>query len=624
MMAYAGVLPIHRRTGGRSSRATGARYPKDRRRRRTSTARKRLVALSALALAALVLRAVVYLASWYPGDETIRASSESFLRLMFSRSGVSFGKTKSFAFTREVTIDAGDAIETTRKAAVVQGKISRRPRWRTGEDVNVTRQAELEWRGGGRDGCFFRVHADAPAITLFDDGEPRVWRLAGSGLGSPDTREGSAKEADHRARDGERGERRTNDFSVADLRCTYFRAASAEAWARFAETGRAPTSVEADAPRVRRDPLSDDALVLINSATTLDMLSEYHRPLLNHQAYAENYGYAYALALVKPSALAGRSGKFAKHLALGAHLAAALTTSKHEVDDASVVAFSSACHVDMDAWFASWAPFGAYGVSWAKDKDVLFGDAGQIWLNTGVICARPTAWAVAFFEKVVNAVFSGSAPEDARGAAAEKRAGRAAKTSWSYGFQRDQPAVWHVLAETWREEAGVPYNAQGCGAWHRACNPVENPIECWHWCHWDALQRWRGWKGGLAAGVNALPHVALAPRHEAPARDVSAFFGAALPPPPMHRMCLRSCASVLQRAVMGTCGALTGGSPRCFPSDVDKMSLCDGVGCLAQMASEGGGWIKHTGHQHWRDTLPSCVPVTREEAMGDMRTCVDR
>ena len=66
--------------------------------------------LSALALAALVLRAVAYLASWYPGDETIRASSESFLRLMFSRSGVSFGKTKSFAFTREVTIDAGDAI----------------------------------------------------------------------------------------------------------------------------------------------------------------------------------------------------------------------------------------------------------------------------------------------------------------------------------------------------------------------------------------------------------------------------------------------------------------------------------------------------------------------------------
>ena len=158
--------------------ARQARDPKDRRRRRTSTARRRLVALGA-ALAALVLRAVAYLASWYPGDETIRASSESFLRLMFSRSGVSFGTTKSFAFAREVTIDAGDAIKTTREAAVVQGEIARVPRWRAGEDVNVTRHAELEWRDRRADGCFFRVHADAPAITFFDDGATRVKRLRG-------------------------------------------------------------------------------------------------------------------------------------------------------------------------------------------------------------------------------------------------------------------------------------------------------------------------------------------------------------------------------------------------------------------------------------------------------------
>ena len=611
------VLPIHRRTGSRSSRGMGARDPKDRRRRRASTARKRLVALSALVLAALVLRAVAYLASWYPGDETIRASSESFLRLMFSRSGVSFGTTKSFAFTREVTIDAGDAIKTTRKAAVVQGEISRRPRWRAGEDLNVTRHAELERRGGLRDGCFFRVHADAPAITFFDDGETRVWRLAGLDelQLAVDARRGGGADAVT----GE-GEEKRRSWGISDLRCAYFRAASAEAWTRFTETGRAPTSVEADAPLLRRDPLSDDALVLINSATTLDMLSEYHRPLLNHQAYAENYGYAYVLALVKPLVLEGRSGKFAKHLALGAHLAAA----RASMDDA--LAFSAACHVDLDAWFASWAPFGAYGVSWAKDKDVLFGDAGQIWLNTGVLCARPTAWAVAFFENVVNAVFSGTAPENTRGIAAEKRAGEATRGRWSYGFQRDQPAVWHVLAETWRDEAGVPYEAQGCGAWHRACNPVENPIECWHWCHWDALQRWRGWEGGLAAAVNALPRVALAPRHAAPERDSAAFFSSNdnARPPPMHRMCLRSCASVLRRAAMGACGALTGGSPRCLPHDVDKMSLCDGAGCLAQMQSQGGGWIKHTGHQHWRDTLPSCVPVTREEATGATRTCPDR
>lgn len=84
--------------------------------------------------------------------------------------------------------------------------------------------------------------------------------------------------------------------------------------------------------------------------------------------------------------------------------------------------------------------------------------------------------------------------------------------------------------------------------------------------------------------------------------------------PPMHRMCLRSCRSVLSRAGMGLCGLVTGGAQACYPADVDKMSLCDGAGCLAQMQSHGGGWIKHTGHQHWRDRLPSCVPTTEEEA----------
>jgi hypothetical protein len=608
------------------------------------------VALSALALAALVLRAVAYLASWYPGDETIRASSESFLRLMFSRSGVSFGTTKSFAFAREVTIDAGDAIKTTREAAVVQGEIARVPRWRAGEDVNVTRHAELEWQDRRADGCFFRVHSDAPAITFFDDGATRVKRLRGldelQRVTVRAAKGGSGDDHESIDRAGTRDDD-FDDFTVADLRCAYFRAASAEAWARFRETGRAPTSATADTPTPRPDPLSGDTLLLINSATTLDMLSEYHRPLLNHQAYAETNGYSYVLALVKPSVLAGRSGKFAKHLALGAHLAAARAARDGEagdggdggedgVDGDASFRFSAACHLDLDAWFASWAPFGAYGASWAREKDALFGDAGQIWLNTGLLCARPTAWAVAFAERVVNAVFSGAPPGDAEAVAAERRSGAATRGgAWAYGFQRDQPAVWHVLAETWREEAGVPYAAQACGAWHRACNPVENPIECWHWCHWDALQRWRGWRGGLAQAVNALPRVSLAPRHLAPKRDAAAFFGSDRadadsrsdvidPPPPMHRMCLRSCVSVLRRAAMGACGALTGGSPRCFPSDVDKMSLCDGAGCLRQMQSGGGGWIEHTGHQHWRDTLPSCVPVTREEAEGGARTCADR
>ena len=391
------------------------------------------MALSALALAALVLRAVAYLASWYPGDETIRASSESFLRLMFSRSGVSFGTTKSFAFAREVTIDAGDAIKTTREAAVVQGEIARVPRWRAGEDVNVTRHAELEWRDRRADGCFFRVHADAPAITFFDDGATRVKRLRGlDELQRVAVRAAKGGDHDHDHdhdhesidRAGTRDDHR-DDFSVADLRCAYFRAASAEAWARFRETGRAPTSATADTPTPRPDPLSRDTLLLINSATTLDMLTEYHRPLLNHQAYAETNGYSYVLALVKPSVLAGRSGKFAKHLALGAHLAAARAARDgvgFDDGDASF-RFSAACHLDLDAWFASWAPFGAYGASWAREKDALFGDAGQIWLNTGLLCARPTAWAVAFAERVVNAVFSGAPPGDAEAVAAERRSG---------------------------------------------------------------------------------------------------------------------------------------------------------------------------------------------------------
>ena len=86
---------------------------------------------------------------------------------------------------------------------------------------------------------------------------------------------------------------------------------------------------------------------------------------------------------------------------------------------------------------------------------------------------------VAFFEGVVNAVFSGVAPEDAEGIAAERAAGRALvgygkhrddddddggvfKTrvknagapGTRYGFKRDQPAVWHVLATAGRASAG--------------------------------------------------------------------------------------------------------------------------------------------------------------------------
>ena len=27
------------------------------------------------------------------------------------------------------------------------------------------------------------------------------------------------------------------------------------------------------------------------------------------------------------------------------------------------------------------------------------------------------------------------------------------------------------------------------------------------------------------------------------------------------------------------------------------------------LAGGGGAWVKHSGHQHWRDALPGCVPL---------------
>lgn len=51
----------------------------------------------------------------------------------------------------------------------------------------------------------------------------------------------------------------------------------------------------------------------------------------------------------------------------------------------------------------------------------------------------------------------------------------------------------------------------------------------------------------------------------------------------------------------------------CAPCVFFRVAAVPG-GCLEQMRDGGGGWIKHTGHQHWRDVLPRCVPTTEEEA----------
>jgi hypothetical protein len=304
------------------------------------------------------------------------------------------------------------------------------------------------------------------------------------------------------------------------------------------------------------------------------MLSAYHRTLVNHQAFAKHHGYASILALVSSDALAGRSGKFAKHMAMGVH------ALKRDYD--------MMCHVDLDAWFASWDPLSHYSKKWPEDKNLFFGDTGQVWLNSGLMCARSVDWTVDFFERVLNAVHENGVDENSNPV--------------KFGFKRDQPAMWHVLATEWAKTDDIPYLGTECPRWD-SCNPDSNPIECWHWCFWDAFQRRpKGWDG--LHNMNKLSNVYLDPQDNEPK---------------MHRMCLASCQSVLSRANMALCSTITG-SAGCLPKDVDKMSLCDGRGCLQQLTSKGGAWLKHTGHQHWRDVLPTCIPRSSQESKHEKRS----
>jgi hypothetical protein len=507
----------------------------------------------------------VFFKTWFPGDPTLRKISESSLKLMFSRSGFSFGTSfiqKRFKNANTVikgtssitkTDGAGALknpsdndfmIKQTRKQYVVQGHIPDRPTW--GEDFNIQRyvkQSRLlstsssshEEEGGSEEAifkqlqCFFTAFVDEPKLVLYDNGRTHIIELGGGNI----------------------------KININDLTCEHFRATTHTDGDRIEETW----SVESEDEDVGK-------LAIVSSATNLEMLSEYHRTLLNHLEYAKSHGYANYLSLVNKRTLEGRSGKFAKHLAMGALI--------------STGDFNTVCHVDLDAWFASWAPFSYYAKSWPRDKDLLFGDTDQIWLNSGLMVARSTPWSAHFFEKVMNSVHSVNA-----------------KNNDKIGYKRDQPAVWHVLADEWKEMNVVPsFKGTDCENWIQ-CNPDENPVECWHWCYWDAFQRIKNWDGLLS--LNSLPNIYVVPT------DLH---------PQMHRMCIRSCYSVAARAVMGVCSGLTRGYAKriCFPKNVDKMSLCDGKGCLKQMESNGGAWLKHTGHQHWRDVLPSCVPRNRNEA----------
>ena len=577
------------------------------RRRRVSP--RLLHRLSKASMLLVWARFLLLLATWYPGDETIRASSESPFRFMFSQSGISFGTRLDVHFPANVKLEASErAIRKTKRKYTVQGKIAKHPTWR--DHLNVTQLAELTLKpplpSGGLS-CFFRIHRSAPRITFYDDGKVFVHELIETGK---KYRHGYGFQ--------------TMNFVLKNidmLRCSHFYMMTAESLISLQHAGDVPT-----AATVTPDGTAGRMLIM-NSATTLNMLSEYHQTLLNHQAYAEHHHYAYILALVKPSELQGRSGKFAKHLAIGKQLAQKWFPGRPYWD--------TVCHADLDAWFASWAPFSIYADMWPQEKDLLFADTGQIWLNTGLMCARPTQWALRFFDMVVNAVFSGVAHDDTSGHEWERLHGHAKWTGNLLGFKRDQPAVWHVLSKVWAEEADMPYLAQGCEVWHSSCNPDENPIECWHWCHWSALQRAHdrivssasgndvslvskeasansSW-GGLQS-INLLTRVYLVPQKGVVHGGANLFGRDESIPPPMHRMCLRSCYNVLVRGAMSICSFLTAGGA-CFPRDVDKMSLCDGRGCLLQMVDRRGSWMKHSGHQHWRDILPLCIPTTTAEAL---------
>jgi hypothetical protein len=335
-------------------------------------------------------------------------------------------------------------------------------------------------------------------------------------------------------------------------------------------------------------------VAIVSSATSAGMLSPYGATLRNHAGYAKSHGYACVLALVPPSALGGRSPKMAKHYAMATLAAGAMGT------------WDVLLHLDMDAWFASWAPLEEVTAGWPADKELLLPDAGQLWLNSGLLIARGAApWSARFFAAVLDARHAGAeagADGDEAGA----------------GFKRDQPAVWSVLASAWRDAGALPaYEGRACGAWADACNPDANPVECWHWCFWEPFIRApSGWAG--LRSLDAMPHVHVPARHAAGG-------------PPLHRLCLASCPSALARAPGLLCALAHGGSKAataeggaCGPRvGHDKMSQCDGRGCLRQLAAGGGAWVKHSGHQHWRDVLPRCVPANAEQAAARLTSVAD-
>ena len=221
----------------------------------------------------------------------------------------------------------------------------------------------------GRRKCYFYVHVDEPVLVLHDDGQDLVYN-------------GSAKE----------------ELDLEQFRCRYFKGVMEP------ESGGSITSREWE---LLEESESGGKVALMSSATTLGMLSAYHKTSANHQAYAKDHGYTSILALIPKSMLAGRSGKFAKHIAMGVQSTRGM--------------YDMVCHVDLDAWFASWDPPGGIPAHWPKEKSLFFGDTGQVWLNTGLMCARSNDWVTGMFERVVNAVYEVGVDEGGNTAAVSRR-----------------------------------------------------------------------------------------------------------------------------------------------------------------------------------------------------------
>ena len=267
--------------------------------------------------------------------------SESPLQLLLSRSGFSLGRLRF-------------------GPRAVAPKVSSNPVWKGPPptftvpmdlDAEAARSAPLQHR------CFLVVRDDAPQLAR---------ALARAASPFPYVATGRARPAPSCVPPqvlADAGRTVTLDLSSSaaasgpdfnDLNCTHFQAVASPA-------GGAEVTPEAAAAGAW-EPRGPQRVLLLSSATNAAMLAPYHRSLRNHRhvaprraaprralsgapyawrsrrEYARHHGYGFTLSLVPKRALGARSGKMAKHYALGVHAAAA--------------AWDVICHVDLDAWRA--------------------------------------------------------------------------------------------------------------------------------------------------------------------------------------------------------------------------------------------------------------------------------